>query len=84
MRRGTMSDTRRDIQPNWGPGNSRWETTMVVIGHGDDPRTDKYRHRDRPPAHMKSPGRFTKGCRNCRLNLAAKNDALRLHEALAD
>lgn len=45
--------------------------------------TEKFQHKDRPPQHMKAPGRFNKNGRNSRHNLLAKIDNLRATEALS-
>lgn len=67
-----MSDTTRWTTPGWGPDSARWPF---------GPMTPKMQRRDRPPRHMKAPGRFCKNGRNSRVNLLAKNDALRDAEA---
>lgn len=67
-----MSDTRRWVQPNWGPEHPKW-----LFGH----MSPKFLHKDRKPFHMKSPGRFTNHCRNSRFNLLRKNEKLQEKEA---
>ena len=73
--RSTMSDTRRDVIPGWNPTHPRWSF---------GPMTEKFQHKDRPPMHLKAPGRFCKNGRNSRHNLLAKIDNLRATEALSD
>lgn len=70
-----MSNTRRYVTPGWGPGHHRW-----IFG----PMTEKFQHRDRPPMHLKSPGRFCKMGRKSRYKLRAEIENLRDSEARID
>lgn len=71
-----MSDTRRDVQPGWGPDHPRWPQRFGYL-------SPKSQARDRKSRSYRN-HRFNKNSRNTLPNLTLKVEAMELREALED
>jgi hypothetical protein len=68
-----MSDTRRWVQPGWGPDHPAW--------HYPDVKTVKHQSRDRRSRQARKNHKFIKGLKNSRHNLQRKLEQLQLKES---
>lgn len=62
-----MSDTRRYVQPGWGPSHPKWYGSEI---------SPKEQARDHRGVSLKKTHRFSNYGRNTRYNLQRKNEAL--------